>query len=136
MSELTILIRLLLNRPTGIIATYKNFTISDPLTAGLETVRMIVMREEIVHIDAPYFCAGVISINDKIIYTAPILNYMKDWSIHRVFSYCKKKRWKWEKCKAYVDPKTKNPDPIKFARVEIRDSAPSRRRKKNNKSLQ
>lgn len=65
------------------------------------------MEEEIISIDAPHFCAGVVLINQDVVYTAPILHYMKGWKLQRVISYTRKKGWRWEKVNAYADPQTK-----------------------------
>lgn len=50
-----------------------------------------------IRITAPHFCAGVeIDRNSRIIRTAPILSYMKGWTVERVTEYCDHKNWKWE----------------------------------------
>lgn len=42
-------------------------------------------------ITSDHFCAGID--NNKI---APIIKYMKNWSISRIYEYCKNKNWKVE----------------------------------------
>lgn len=46
----------------------------------------------LVHIDAPHFCAGVV-VGER---AAPIIYYMKDWSLSQIKAYCRKKGWKVE----------------------------------------
>lgn len=46
------------------------------------------------YIDAPHFMAGFIVNNGKVVFAAPIIRYMLNWSEDRVRSYCKEKRWK------------------------------------------
>jgi hypothetical protein len=46
-------------------------------------------------VDAPYLTAGVVAADNGIIVaTAPILNYMRHWSIERVALYCQERGWK------------------------------------------
>lgn len=42
-------------------------------------------------IDAPHFYAGYDLETDNI---APIIRYMKPWSIQQIIQYCEKKGWK------------------------------------------
>jgi len=49
---------------------------------------------KLVQITAPHFCAGVVLLDNKVIAYAPILKYMKGWSLRMVRSYCATKMWK------------------------------------------
>lgn len=40
-----------------------------------------------------YFVAGVGTENNKIVQTAPILAYMRGWSVQKMYNYAMKKRW-------------------------------------------
>jgi len=44
-------------------------------------------------IDTPHFYAGIIIKKGIVTDTAPIVNYMKGWDVHRVKSYCLYKGW-------------------------------------------
>ena len=59
----------------------------------------------LIRIDAPHFVAGIVfeyKTNNqnieycKVLDVAPIIKYMKKWSIDKVVNYCCKKKWKWE----------------------------------------
>jgi len=47
----------------------------------------------LVRITSGYFCAGVEPHTD---FCAPIIWYMRDWSIERIIEYCQKKGWAYE----------------------------------------
>lgn len=49
--------------------------------------------EDLARISAPYFCAGLVLENDVVVRAAPILGYMRGWSLERVSHYAKSKRW-------------------------------------------
>jgi hypothetical protein len=51
------------------------------------------MIEMLASIDAPYFLAGIVLRDDRVIVTADILRYMRGWSRDRVRSYCSTKGW-------------------------------------------
>lgn len=40
-----------------------------------------------------YFCAGIVTRHKVVKEAAPILHYMLGWSLDRVKSYAKRKRW-------------------------------------------
>jgi hypothetical protein len=44
----------------------------------------------LIRITAPHFCAGI-DTERKLV--APIIRYMRDWSLTRIESYCRKKGW-------------------------------------------
>lgn len=46
-----------------------------------------------VRITSPYFVAGYDLRNNRI---APIIKYMKNWSIEKIKNYCQKKQWEIE----------------------------------------
>lgn len=48
-------------------------------------------------ITAKHFCAGAILAWNIVIAHAPILRYMRGWSVSEVESYCRKKGWKCER---------------------------------------
>lgn len=50
-------------------------------------------------ITSSYFCAGLVTYDDKVVEAAPIIGYMRsaNWDINHVKSYVAKKNWKWEK---------------------------------------
>jgi len=54
-------------------------------------------REELFQVKAPYFCAGIVIKNDKVIAQGPILKYMKGWSQAEVQRYCDNKGWYFNK---------------------------------------
>lgn len=45
-------------------------------------------------IDSGYFCAGVV-VDDlgRVIRAAPIVKYMRGWTLKQVEDYCREKRW-------------------------------------------
>lgn len=47
-------------------------------------------------ITAPHFCAGATLDNGVVTHCAPILAYMRGWSVQRVEDYCRTKRWRIE----------------------------------------
>lgn len=49
----------------------------------------------IIRIDAPHFCAGVV-IKEPHNKCAPVVHYMKDWTVGRIMDYCFSKGWKAE----------------------------------------
>ena len=51
------------------------------------------MIEMLAVIDAPYFYAGVVLRDDRVVEAANIIKYMRGWSRDRVRSYCKAKGW-------------------------------------------
>lgn len=55
-------------------------------------------RTGLIRITAPHFCAGVqVSLpNLGVTETAPILRYMKGWTVFEVENYCDKKGWTYE----------------------------------------
>lgn len=55
------------------------------------------MRETIISIDAPHFCAGIVARNGRVIEAAHTVKYMKGWDGERVAAYCRKKGWTWER---------------------------------------
>lgn len=42
-----------------------------------------------VRITAPHFCAGVV-VGER---AAPIVQYMREWTLERIQSYCQRKGW-------------------------------------------
>lgn len=46
-------------------------------------------------IDAPYFCAGGEIIQDCVSEVAPIIKYMKSWTLNKIQTYCQQKNWKF-----------------------------------------
>jgi hypothetical protein len=52
------------------------------------------MTETLAQIEASHFCAGIVLWDDRVVETAPIVRYMRDWSRDRVRTYCLKKGWR------------------------------------------
>jgi hypothetical protein len=50
---------------------------------------------EMIQITAPHFTAGIVFENDIVIRTAPILSYMRGWSLYKVETYCITKKWRY-----------------------------------------
>ena len=50
----------------------------------------------LIRITAPHFCAGMLISSKVTRRYAPILHYMKDWSVEEIKKYCTKKNWKCE----------------------------------------
>lgn len=50
----------------------------------------------LIRITSNYFCAGVVAHDDVVTHAAPILKYMRGWTIKRVRAYCKIKDWDCE----------------------------------------
>ena len=48
----------------------------------------------LIRIKSSYFVAGVVLENAKVIQAAPIVNYMRGWSVENVIEYCRAKGWK------------------------------------------
>lgn len=47
-----------------------------------------------IRISAPHFVAGVDPSTGQ---AAPIIAYMRTWSIPRIVRYCQQKGWQWER---------------------------------------
>ena len=90
-------------------------------------------QEKILAIDAPYFYAGVTLINHQVVYTAPILGYMRGWRENTVHAYCKRKKWRYEKVENYAHQEAKDRDKPKG--FEGRNNKIKGRRNEDNKSL-
>ena len=88
------------------------------------------MQEKLLVVDAPYFCAGVVMINNNVVYAAPILNYTKGWRSGQFFSYCKKKKWRWQEVDQYAETKIK--EGAQLTRIEGRDIRTKRTGQENN----
>ena len=54
-------------------------------------------NEELFQVKAPYFYAGIVIENNKVIAQSPILKYMKGWSQAEVQRYCDNKCWDFKK---------------------------------------
>ena len=48
----------------------------------------------LVHIDSNYFCCGIILKNNVVVKTAPIVEYMRGWSLREVVAYCNYRKWR------------------------------------------
>ena len=51
------------------------------------------MIETTLRIVAPHFVAGVILWDDKAVQVAPIVSYMRGWTLARATTYCERKGW-------------------------------------------
>lgn len=49
--------------------------------------------EHLFRITAPHFCAGFVIKGDSVILIAPIIKYMKHWSLLKIKRYCNLKNW-------------------------------------------
>ncbi|GAG00096.1 unnamed protein product [marine sediment metagenome] len=49
----------------------------------------MIMKPKLVRITAPYFVAGV----EVGVRSAPIVGYMRNWTIVRIMRYCERKGW-------------------------------------------
>jgi hypothetical protein len=53
--------------------------------------------DALVWINAPHFCAGVAYVrgaaHPRVTDAAPIVRYMRGWTVARVLDYCASKRW-------------------------------------------
>jgi len=47
-------------------------------------------------ISSPYFVAGAVTKQSRVVKAAPIIKYMIGWHSLKVVQYCKKKGWEWE----------------------------------------
>jgi hypothetical protein len=52
---------------------------------------------QLYRIVAPHFVSGIIVDGDTVIAVAPIVKYMRDWKIDKVFAYCQRKKWAIER---------------------------------------
>ncbi len=48
---------------------------------------------QLIQITAPYFCAGLMINNERVLYAAPIIHYMVGWSVDSVIDYCLVRHW-------------------------------------------
>lgn len=46
---------------------------------------------KLIRIESNYFVAGIDLENNRY---APIIKYMKSWSLKKIFKYCNNKKWK------------------------------------------
>lgn len=58
----------------------------------------------LIRITSNHFCAGAIVKDGVVMQAAPILKYMRGWTIRRVRTYCKIKDWD---CEGYDELGTK-----------------------------
>lgn len=49
----------------------------------------------LIHISAPHFDAGLWLDGGRVRQTAPILHYMRGWSVDKMDRYCQRKGWRW-----------------------------------------
>jgi hypothetical protein len=48
----------------------------------------------LIRVSAPHFVAGaVLNDRDIVVFTAPIISYMKGWTSDKVRQYCERKGW-------------------------------------------
>lgn len=52
--------------------------------------------EQLLSVDAPYFCCGLVLVNDHAIRTAPIVRYMLGWHRNHIERYCRSRGWRVE----------------------------------------
>ena len=48
-----------------------------------------------IRIAAPHFCAAVDLDGPTVTHAAPILSYMRGWTVGKIAAYCLRKNWKW-----------------------------------------
>lgn len=65
------------------------------------------MKEKLYQIKSNYFCAGIIVKNKTIIYTAPIIKWMKGKSIRFIKQYCRNKNFKIKRIRINENKKKK-----------------------------
>ena len=53
---------------------------------------MTKKKERLIRIEAPHFVAGLVWKQSGSL-CAPIIHYMRLWSLAKIFDYCKKKKW-------------------------------------------
>jgi len=51
--------------------------------------------EVLIRIESSYFVAGII-VGEQYNKCAPIVHYMRDWSIQKIKNYCSKKGWRYQ----------------------------------------
>jgi len=51
------------------------------------------MSGRLIRIVAPHFVAGLVTDGSQ---CAPIISYMRRWSLGDIIRYCKKKRWEYQ----------------------------------------
>jgi hypothetical protein len=54
--------------------------------------------ETLVQITAPHFCAGIV-VEGVVRDAAPIVKYMRGWTLDKVTSYCAQRHWQVQACK-------------------------------------
>ncbi len=47
----------------------------------------------IIHIEGGFFNAGVVITDDRVTLAAPIIKYMKGWTVQQVYAYAAKRKW-------------------------------------------
>ena len=52
--------------------------------------------EQLLSIDAPHFCCGLVLVDDRAIRAAPIVRYMVGWPRSRIEQYCRARNWRVE----------------------------------------
>ena len=57
------------------------------------------MTETVIAIDAPYFYAGVVALDGKVVAVAPVLrkHIRLGWTGQQVADYCRQKNWRWHR---------------------------------------
>lgn len=48
-----------------------------------------------IRVSAPHFVAGLVLQQGIVVQTAPILHYMRGWSVAKMDRYCQRKGWRW-----------------------------------------
>ena len=52
--------------------------------------------EQLLFIDAPHFCCGIVLVDDRVIRAAPIVRYLVGWHRHHVQRYGRARGWRLE----------------------------------------
>lgn len=55
-----------------------------------------ILKKVLLRVSAPHFVAGAVCADERVETTAPILKYMKTWTLREVEEYCEKKGWQLE----------------------------------------
>ena len=71
----------------------------------------------VLRVVAPYFCAGVVLEEGVVVKAAPILGYMRGWSMSKCQNYARRKGWDYDSIDTVRErlppnPPTPGPSPV------------------------
>lgn len=67
-------------------------------------------REILFQVTTPYYCAGLVIVENIVTEAAPILHWTKGLTYAELFNYCRRKQWKFQKVTSMNDDRSSKDD--------------------------